>query len=90
MAVNFKEKKKKQQYMLFIALGVVAVTLAILWFGYFRKPIVAPTPEEIIIDKKNIVIDYSILENPILDILVPFQETPLYEGVLGKENPFLK
>lgn len=90
MAVNFTEKKRKQQYMLYVALGIIAVTLVILWFGYFRKPIEAPSPEDIIINKKNIVIDYSVLENPLLEVLVPFQETPLYEGILGKDNPFLK
>ncbi len=90
MAVNFIEKKRKQQYMLFIALGVIVVAFIILWFGYFNKSTQAPTPEEVVINRKNIVIDYSILESPILKTLVPFQETPLYEGDLGKENPFLK
>lgn len=90
MAVDFIQKKKKQQYMLFIALGVLAVTFIILWFGYFNKPASAPEPEEIVISKKSIDINYSILENPILKALIPFIETPFYEGELGKDNPFLK
>ncbi|KPJ55209.1 hypothetical protein AMJ47_01725 [Parcubacteria bacterium DG_72] len=90
MAVDFIEKKKKQQYLLYIVLGILAVTFVILWFGYFQKPVQAPAPEEVVISRENIVIDYSILENPILKVLLPFEETPLYEGELGKENPFLK
>jgi len=90
MAVNFVEKKRKQQYLLFAVLGVLAVAFVILWFGYFNKPVQAPPPEEIVISKKTIVINYDILENPVLKALVPFVETPLYEGDLGKENPFLK
>jgi hypothetical protein len=90
MAVNFIEKKKKQQYMLYVVLGILAVTFVILWFGYFNKPVQAPTEEEIVINKKNIVVDYNILENPLLKSLIPFMGTPLYEGQLGKDNPFLK
>ncbi|NIU88444.1 MAG: hypothetical protein GWN56_14620 [Nitrosopumilaceae archaeon] len=90
MAVDFLEKKKKQQYLLYGVLGIVAVTIVVLWYGYFREPIEAPEPEEIVISKKAIVVDYSILENPLLKALIPFIETPLYEGELGKENPFLK
>ena len=89
MTVNFVEKKRKQQYMLFMVSGVIVVAFIVLWFGYFNKPAQAPPPEEIVISKKNIFIDYSVLENPILDALVFFRETPLYEGMLGKENPFL-
>jgi len=90
MAVNFIEKKKKQQYLLFAVLGIVGVTIIVLWFGYFRKPVQDMIPEEVVISKKTIVVDYSILENSILKALILFRETPLYEGELGKENPFLK
>lgn len=90
MAVNFIEKKKKQQYMLFAALGILAVTLVILWFGYFNKPVQAPSPEEVIISREDISINYGVLENPILKALIIFTQTPLYEGELGKDNPFLQ
>jgi hypothetical protein len=90
MAVNFIEKKKKQQYLLYIAVGILVVTFVILWFGYLNKPVQAPSSEEVIINKKNIVINYSILENPIIKALIPFVETPLYQGQLGRDNPFLK
>lgn len=90
MAVNFIEKKKKQKYLVFIVLGIAGVTLIILWFGYFNKPVADPTPEEKDIVKKNININYSILGSPFLKALILFQETPLYEGEIGKDNPFLK
>jgi len=88
MAVDFVEKKKKQKYLLFIVLGLLAITAVILWFGYFNQE--PEQPEEVYIVKKNVKINYEILDNPILKELVSFQKTPDYDGVLGKSNPFLK
>lgn len=89
MAVDFVEKKKKQKYLILIILGILVVTGLVLWFGYFREPAEISLEQEVFITKKNIKIRYETLEDPLLDILTPFQTTPPYEGELGRENPFI-
>lgn len=90
MAVDFVEKKKKQKYLLFFGLGLVAVTAVILYFGYFNAGEELSVPDTTIIAKKNIKIKYEVLENPLIKDLLPFESAPLYEGDLGRENPFVK
>ena len=89
MAVDFIEKKKKQKSLVFVIVGIGLVALVILWFGYFNKSETSDEAKEVFVAKKNIRIRYEVLENPILDILDPFEGTPDYEGDLGRDNPFL-
>ena len=90
MAVDFIQKNRKQKYLLFIVLGLAVVTFIILWFGYFNKEEELPTVEGVYIEKKNVKINYELLENPLLKELVPFESAPSYDGNLGRENPFVK
>ena len=91
MPVDFREKKKKQKYLGLIALGVIIVAFAIFYFGYLNnEPGTGATiPEGAVQPPPPIVINYSVLENPIIDQLEPYLVVPEYEGELGKENPFL-
>lgn len=89
MAVDFKEKRKKQKYLIFIGAGILIVMGIILYFGYFKKSKEATVSGPAFIPKKKIEINYKILESPILKELEPFPETPDYEGEIGRENPFL-
>ena len=88
MAVNFREKRKKQKYLILVVAGILAVTGIVLYFGY-KKPEKAVVPGPIFTPSRKIEINYEILESPVLDKLEPFPETPSYEGELGKNNPFL-
>lgn len=90
MAVDFVQKNRKQKYLLFIVVGLAVVTFIILWFGYFNKAEELPGQESVYIIKKNIRIEYETLESPLLKELSPFESAPLYEGDMGRENPFIK
>jgi len=90
MPVDFIEKKKKQKYLIFVIGGIILVTLIVLWLGYSNRATDGTVEEEeTFIVRKNIRIRYEVLENPILDVLNPFEKTPDYEGILGRDNPFL-
>ena len=89
MAVDFREKRKKQQYLVLVVLGVLIVSGAVLYFGYFRSPKEAVVSGPAFVPRKDIKINYEILESPILNLLDNFPETPEFEGELGKDNPFL-
>ncbi len=89
MPIDFIQERKKQKYLIAIVLAVFVITGVILWFGYFRKP--EPVLEEVppLIGVKEIKIDFSVLENPFLQQLQPFEQVSPFEGEIGRENPFL-
>jgi len=88
MPIDFVQKRKKQKYLIAIAVIVFAISGVILWFGYFRKP--EPVSEVVPVSEvKAIKIDFSVLENPFLQEIQPFEQIPPFEGDIGRENPFL-
>lgn len=89
MAVDFKEKRKKQKYLMAVATGVLIVMAVVLYFGYFRASKEEVVPGPAFVPEKRINIKYEVLEDPLLDQLENFPKTPDYEGEIGKENPFL-
>jgi len=88
MAITFIKKRKKQKYLVLIVLGVVVVSLIILWRGYFKKEAPLPTPA-VSGPHREIKVDFGILENPFLKEIQPFEKIPPFEGETGRENPFL-
>ena len=89
MAVDFKEKRKKQKYLILVVAGILIVIGVILYFGYFKKSDELIVPGPAFTPKKDIKINYETLENPVLDQLESFPKTMDYKGELGKSNPFL-
>lgn len=96
MAFDFKQQKKKQGYLLWVAIVIIVLMIAVLWFGVFRKEegeietdceISADCEEIWFIEEINI--DFGVLENPFFEKLNPFEEIPAFEGEIGRENPFL-
>jgi hypothetical protein len=85
-----KIKKEKTLTILFFL--ILGITFLILYFGYFEKekPIQPSFPKEVSFRKEKVEIDFTILENPILNELLPTEkiESPKPEN-LGRENPFL-
>ncbi|MDP2909951.1 MAG: hypothetical protein Q8N69_02680 [bacterium] len=92
MPLNFIKEKKKQNYMILAAIAIFVVAGAIFWFGYSGKDSSEPTVEPIAGSANPIVrsIDFSIFESPILKKLEPFFQLPVFEGKIGRENPFEK
>jgi len=90
MALNFRQHKKKQNYLLWVSLVIIIITIAVLWFGVFRDgdEAIETTfgPASLI---KKIDVEFGVLENPFLDKLNPFEEISEFEGEIGRENPFL-
>ena len=79
-------RDKKQRNLLFILFTIVFIWL--IWFGkdFFIKILPPPPPSQ---SFQKIEINFEVLKNPLLKNLVSFEEIPPFEGVVGRENPFL-
>jgi len=89
MAIIISKKKKKQKYLILVFLVVAIVTVAILWFGFFKKekPAVVPSAS---VPLREIKIDFEFLESETLAGLRDFRKiTPFEPEKAGRENPFL-
>ena len=90
MATDFRQEKKKQQYLIGAIVLVVVITISVLWFGVLREKepsmSVNIQPTDLV---GEINIDLTILENSFFDQIKPFQKIPKFEGGIGRSNPFL-
>jgi hypothetical protein len=84
--VTIQEKAKRQRILLGVFFIVLSITFLILYFGYFRKGRVEFTP---LAPKREIKIDLTPLQNPILKELQPIEQIePVKPEDIGRENPF--
>jgi hypothetical protein len=84
--VTIQEKAKRQRILLGVFFIVLSITFLILYFGYFRKGKVEVTPQ---VPKREIKIDLTPLQNPILKELQPIEQIePVKPEDIGRENPF--
>jgi len=88
MAIVFLQKRKIQNYLILIFIGVLLITTIVIWQGFFRKEKI-PLPEEVLRPPKKAEINFEVLKNSLLKNLEPFQEIPPFEKEVGRENPFL-
>ncbi len=101
MAIIFEQQKKKQRNLSFIFLGFFAITILVIWQGFFKKGTAVFTPSQTALPKKEIEINFGVLDNsqlkqlqPFLEIQ-PFEESTTTQGKIkktikvGRENPFL-
>ena len=88
---TFIEERKKQRRLLYILFTSLIITAIVLWWGFWRKP--APVIEQVKTGNleflKPVEIDMTLLENPILRALEPFEGLSPFEGGRGRENPFI-
>ena len=94
MAIVFLQKEKKQRNLIIVFATVILTSLLVLRLGVFSEE--EPEVEEIpLFPKREIKIDFGVLENPKLDSFRPFSEIePFEEGttterIIGRKNPFL-
>lgn len=87
MAIVFSEQKKKQQYLILVFAVVILATVTLFWFGVFKKP-AEPAPSSSL-PVRRIEINFSVFDQTTLSELELFEEVPAFEGVLGRNNPFL-
>ncbi|MBD3282236.1 MAG: hypothetical protein GF387_01345 [Candidatus Portnoybacteria bacterium] len=96
MAIKSLEKRKKQQMLLFIALGILVVTVVVLYFTVWNSS--GPAPEGVIESKKSnrlaerrleqIDLNFDFLKNKILPFVETFGNLPVEKGETGRNNPF--
>jgi cytochrome oxidase assembly protein ShyY1 len=91
MAVTFSEERKKQKNLIIVAVVVVLITLIILGQWLIRKSLAkinvnqAPPTQF-----QTVIIDFKVLESPVLEALLPFEIIKVDEGQkTGRDNPFL-
>jgi len=78
--------KKRQRYMIFILIVVVIGIGFMVWY-YFLSETPAPAFEPI--RPIEIRINFSVLENSLLDELQLYDSISPFEGDFGRENPFI-
>ena len=100
MAIIFLQEKRTQKTLIVILFVILSITTFVIWNGFFKEKIEIPTDEEFGIIKKEVNINYGVLELPILEELTPFFNIePLEEATsteqvelpetFGRENPFI-
>jgi hypothetical protein len=89
MAITFLEQKKKQQQLLPILVLMIIITGFVIWWGFLREE------EQVILEDiipeifQRVNIDFQFLQNFVLEDLEFFEETPVFEEQIGRENPFI-
>lgn len=87
MAIAFQEQIKKQRNFIFIFVILILMIILLFWWG-FR---IEEEPSEILISKrfKDVEINLEIFQNPLLWQMRLIDKTPVFEGDLRRENPFI-
>jgi len=89
MAIVYSAEIKKQKYLIGVVFVIVLVAIFIFMRGsFFQEQL---SQEVISFPEKKIEIDFSVLDNSLLNQLQPFEAiAPLgTEAKIGRENPFL-
>lgn len=90
MAITFIKERKKQKYLVWIFVVVIAGILAVFLFGSlrdknifqaFKPPALQPLPD--------ITISFDFLKSEALKTLKPFEEIAPLREASGRQNPFL-
>jgi len=89
MAITFLEKRQRLQYLIPVLAVALLATLFVIWQGFFVKETIPISVEPIRRFPKKVEINLQLLENPIFQILQPFEAISLPEEELGRENPFI-
>ncbi len=89
MAITFLEQKKKQQQLLPILVLAIITTCFVVWWGFLRKEegvvFEEITPEMF----SGVNINFQFLQDFVPEDFESFEETPAFEGQIGRENPFV-
>ncbi|OGZ24419.1 MAG: hypothetical protein A2896_01270 [Candidatus Nealsonbacteria bacterium RIFCSPLOWO2_01_FULL_43_32] len=89
MAITFLQAKKRQRYLIVILGLLVFVSLIIVWQGLARRGGETPAPLSITPEPKEIIINWSVLQDPHLEGLQIFETIAPFEGAVGRKNPFI-
>lgn len=88
MAITFTQETQKQRNLAIVLAAVVLAIIAVLWWGFFggagEGPAVAPP-----LTLRKVEINFEMLKKAELQALKPFPGIPVFEGEIGRENPFM-
>lgn len=88
MAITFAQEQKRQRNLMILLVTVVFAILVIVWWGFFKEkaegPAVIPAPF-----LQKVEINFDILKKAELQALNFFPEIPVFEGKIGRSNPFI-
>jgi len=89
MAITFLEQKKKQQQLLPILVLVIIITSFVVWWGFLKEE------KEVVLEEitskmfREVNINFQFLQDFVPEDLESFEETPVFEEQIGRENPFI-
>jgi hypothetical protein len=95
MAIVFLQKEKKQRNLILVFSAVILITVVVLWLGLSKKETSSTVDIASLLPKREVNINFDVLENPVLQSLQPFPEIEPFEestttqNIIGRENPFL-
>lgn len=86
MAITFQKQIKKQRNLVYVLLFLVLIVVFIIWRG---QDLMTEIPfEPALVGFEKIEIDFGIFENPFFKELQPIEKIPVFEGEIGRKNPF--
>lgn len=88
MPSTLLQKRKIQKYLIMSFIAVLLITTIVLWMGY-RKGEEKTSSEVSVTLKKEVNINFKVLEDPLLEELESFEKSKPFDGEVGRENPFL-
>jgi hypothetical protein len=105
MAIKSIEDRKRQKTLLFVGLGIILVTVLVLYFGFWQKTPVSedqtglqtagaaiPKTSTATEEKlKKINLDFKFLNEKIIPLLKIHGDIPVKvdENKVGRDNPFI-
>lgn len=97
MAIVFTEQKKREKILMIILVLFLLITLFNIWRIFFWKKegIIISQPVTPEYKYREVKMNLSVLENPLLEVLTidylePLEEPGDFSAVFGKDNPFEK
>lgn len=89
MAIIFLQEKKRQRYLILVLALLIFAILLVVWQGFSKKPEAVPSSSVGSLAPQKIIINWSVLEDPKLAELQPFEQIQPFEGKIGRKNPFV-
>ena len=91
MAINLSQQAKKQRspaYLIIVLLILIVGIGFAVWF--FAKPKALENNSSSVVNNslKKFEINFDILDNPSFDRLNNFEKVELFNGQMGRDNPF--
>lgn len=88
MAISFVKQKKRQQYLILVFLAILAVTFFVVFKGVLKKG-EGVSPVFQVALPGEVKINFDFLKGEPLKDLKKFEEISPFEGLKGREDPFL-